>query len=123
MAAMTASSCSRVYSITGNIAARISSLPSTMPPSFSANRAASVLFPVPGNPAMTISTRTSLLLARFDQVFAKFPRTPQAAADAPAAIVHRRIDVDENEIFPHPPAADDHFAERVDDVAVAVADT
>ncbi len=40
----------------GNRAARTASLPSTTPPSSPVNRAASVLFPAPGSPAMPIST-------------------------------------------------------------------
>src|SRR5262245_9815064 len=53
----------------------------------------------------------------------KLPEAPLRAANLPALVRRdRRVDVGEDEIFMMPAAADDDFAERVDDVAVAVTD-
>src|SRR5690349_15504861 len=57
-----------------------------------------------------------------EQELAELPGAEQRPAHAPGPVVHRRVDVGEDEVLPVPAAPDHHLPERVDGVAVPVPD-
>src|SRR5207302_11255106 len=61
-------------------------------------------------------------LPRLPEELAELAQAPERAAHAPGPVVGSRDDVGEEVVLDVAPAADDHLAVGIEDVAVAVAD-